>query len=270
MYKLTYRLLMFALLLRCGTGFAQTKDSMALPKVIVDSVNKQLKAPIKVTPINLRDAIVPTVFIAYGVIALFPGPLNKFNYTVQEQVYTDGSHKKVPYDNFILAAPVLTVYALNIAGIHGKNNLIDRSAIFGIANLIGNGGGFLIKNFSHVLRPDSSDRFSFPSGHTFNAFLGSEFLMKEYRDRSIWIGIAGHAVAAATGYLRIYNDKHWFNDVIAGAGLGIISTKIAYWSYPTIKHIFFRTGTVKTVVLPTYQDGYYGFTLTHYFFPQEL
>ena len=254
----------------CNNDFAQTKDTASLPKVVVDSVKKELKAPVKRTPIDFRDAIVPTVFIAYGVAALFKGPLNKFNYFVQDEIYLDGNHKKVPYDNYILAAPVVTVYALNIAGIHGKNNLIDRSAIFGIANLIGNGGGFLIKNFSHVLRPDSSDKFSFPSGHTFNAFLGSEFLMQEYKEKSIWIGIAGHAVAATTGYLRIYNDKHWFNDVIAGAGLGIISTKIAYWTYPTIKHIFFKTKTVKTVLLPTYQDGYYGFTLTHYFTPQEL
>ncbi len=269
MKKTRYALTISFFCLCSVTGFAQTKDSVNMPQQIVDSVKKEFKAPVRITPINLRDAIFPAVCIAYGVIALYSGALNKFKYTVKNAIYDDGpNHKKINIDNYTAAAPAVSVYVLNIAGFHGKNNLVDRFAIFGIANLIGNGGGFLIKNFSHVLRPDSSDRLSFPSGHTFNAFLGSEFLMKEYRDQSIWIGIAGHVVAAGTAYLRIYNDKHWFNDVVAGAGLGIISTKIAYWVYPSIKHIFFKTGKVGTMVMPAYHDGYYGFSLVHYFDPE--
>ena len=35
-------------------------------------------------------------------------------------------------------------------------------------------------------------------------------------------------------YLRIYNDRHYINDVVAGACIGVISTKLAYWLYPKI------------------------------------
>jgi membrane-associated phospholipid phosphatase len=27
----------------------------------------------------------------------------------------------------------------------------------------------------------------------------------------------------------MYNNKHYFSDVIAGAGIGILTTKAAYW-----------------------------------------
>ena len=91
-----------------------------------------------------------------------------------------------------------------------------------------------------VERPDGSSRNSFPSGHTATAFMGAEFLRKEYWDVSPWIGVAGYAVAAGTGFFRMYNNRHWLTDVLTGAGIGILSTQAAYWLYPTITKTFFR------------------------------
>ena len=83
-------------------------------------------------------------------------------------------------------------------------------------------------------RPDTNARNSFPSGHTATAFMCAEFLYQEYKEVSPWIGYSGYLIATATGYLRIYNDRHYLNDVVAGACIGIISTKFAYWLYPKI------------------------------------
>jgi membrane-associated phospholipid phosphatase len=33
----------------------------------------------------------------------------------------------------------------------------------------------------------------------------------------------------------VYNNRHWGRDVVAGAGVGIISTQLAYWIYPKIQ-----------------------------------
>jgi membrane-associated phospholipid phosphatase len=30
----------------------------------------------------------------------------------------------------------------------------------------------------------------------------------------------------------MYNERHWLNDVLAGAGIGILSAKAAYWLLP--------------------------------------
>lgn len=57
---------------------------------------------------------------------------------------------------------------------------------------------------------------------------------------SPWIGVAGYAVAAGTGFFRMYNNRHWLTDVLTGAGIGILSTQAAYWLYPTITKTFFR------------------------------
>jgi membrane-associated phospholipid phosphatase len=94
-----------------------------------------------------------------------------------------------------------------------------------------------------VERPDGSSNNSFPSGHTANAFMGAEFLYQEYKDVSPWYGIAGYVVATGTGLFRMYNNRHWFSDVVAGAGFGILSTKVAYWIYPWMKEKIFKEKT---------------------------
>jgi membrane-associated phospholipid phosphatase len=156
-----------------------------------------------------------------------------------------------------------------MAGVKGKNNLVDRSVLYVLSNLIGNGLVFSTKKFSHVMRPDSSNYYSFPSGHTAKAFLAAEFLRQEYKHRSHWYGVAGYAVAIGSGVLRMYNNKHWLNDVVAGAGVGILSTRLAYWIYPKLKNTLVRpdkrAGKGSTVLLPTYEHGAVGMALVHQF-----
>ena len=79
------------------------------------------------------------------------------------------------------------------------------------------------------MRPDGSRRNSFPSGHTATAFVGAELVRMEYGG---WWGAAAYTVATATGVLRMYNERHWCSDVIAGAGIGFLSAKIANWLLP--------------------------------------
>jgi len=213
----------------------------------------------------LKQTIVPVLFITYGVATLFPGPLHEFNYTTREDIYGPGGHSKIPLDDVSFALPALSVYALHIAGLPGKNCLLDETLVLGIASLAGNGVSQVLKRTVHEYRPDGSDDLSFPSSHTLNAFVGAAFLMEEYKDRSIWIGIAGYAVAAGTGYLRIYNDDHWLGDVVTGAGIGILSTQFAYWAYPAIKRVLFHSSTGHTLILPSFRDGYCGASLVHSF-----
>ncbi|MDR1595298.1 MAG: phosphatase PAP2 family protein, partial [Prevotellaceae bacterium] len=105
-------------------------------------------------------------------------------------------------------------------------------------------------------RPDGSDRFSFPSGHTATAFVAAEFLHQEYGDKSVWISIGGYGMASLIGVARVYNNKHWVSDIVAGAGIGILSTKIVYWTYPCLQKTFGKKNKkVQTLVLPGYDNG---------------
>lgn len=108
-------------------------------------------------------------------------------------------------------------------------------------------------------RPDGISKNAFSSGHTAAAFMSTEFLCHEYKDASVWYGISGYFMAASTGFLRLYNDKHWLTDVVAGAGFGILSTKIAYWVYPLMKPLFFKEKqSLNALVLPFYDGSNFG------------
>jgi len=52
------------------------------------------------------------------------------------------------------------------------------------------------------------------------------------------IGIVSYFVAAGVSFLRLYNGRHWVNDVIAGAGIGILSARVGYWMLPLYRKWF--------------------------------
>ena len=88
-----------------------------------------------------------------------------------------------------------------------------------------------LKHGTYQLRPDGSTYNSFPSGHTTTAFIGAEMMNQEFGWRSPWYSVAGYAMASGTAALRIVNNRHWLSDVIAGAGIGMLTTKCSYWLY---------------------------------------
>ena len=123
-----------------------------------------------------------------------------------------------------------------------------------------------LKKITRVQRPDGTSRNSFPSGHTATAFMGAEFLYQEYKDVSVWYGVTGYVVATGTGLFRMYNNRHWLTDVAAGAGIGILSTKIAYWLHPVLKEkVFKNKESLDGVVAPFYNDGAYGLSMSFQF-----
>ena len=227
------------------------------------------KAAVLNRPFPVQSFILPAAMIAYGATALRSKTLQQVNGDVKEQVWEDNPHKPFHLDNYLMFAPTLSVYALNAAGIHGAHNFKDRTIILLMANIFANGTVFSTKGWSHELRPDGSDYQSFPSGHTAEAFAGAEFMRMEYKDVSPWYGIAGYAMATATGMLRMYNDKHWMSDVVAGAGVGIASTRLAYWLYPKMQHWFggkaAKDPEKVTVLMPTYSNGSLGLSFVKTF-----
>ena len=64
----------------------------------------------------------------------------------------------------------------------------------------------------------SNERQSFPSGHTTVAFALSTVLAE--RIDNTWARIGFYGLASLTGFARVYNNQHWFSDVVVGAALG--------------------------------------------------
>ncbi|MGV3706695.1 MAG: phosphatase PAP2 family protein [Arcticibacter sp.] len=80
---------------------------------------------------------------------------------------------------------------------------------------------------------------------------------QEYKDQAPLLGYAGYPLAALTGALRLTHNKHWFSDVVGGAGVGILSTKISYAAYPWLKEKLFHTKSHATI-LPYRANGTVG------------
>ncbi|KOS08392.1 PA-phosphatase [Flavobacterium akiainvivens] len=209
-----------------------------------------------------RQLIAPTILMGFGSLALTSDGIKGFNRSVRTVMNGD---EGTTIDDYTRYAPVLSVYALNLAGIKGKNNFRDRTVIMLTANLLAVGTTMALKKACAIERPDGSTNNSFPSGHTSIAFAGAEFLWQEYKDVSPWYGVAGYVVAAGTGLCRIYNDRHWLTDVAAGAGIGILSTKVAYWIYPWMQRQLFgekeSKSTTSVMALPFYNGEQGGLSL---------
>jgi hypothetical protein len=246
-FKMRKAILLF--LLGISTVYAQSKVSDSI--VVKDTV-QNLK-------FNYKQLIIPGVLIGYGLVGLESDWLKGFNSEIKEEV-NEHIDSKITIDDFSQFAPAASVYALNAVGIKGKNNLKDRSIILATSFLIMNVTVFALKDITHVERPDGSSFNSFPSGHTANAFAGAEFLYQEYKDQSIWYGISGYIVATGTGVFRMVNNRHWLTDVAAGAGIGILSTKAAYWLFPYVKNKIFpsKENKVTSMIMPFYNGKQFG------------
>ena len=132
-------------------------------------------------------------------------------------------------DNYTQFSGIALTASLKLAGVEGRSSWprLFASSLASYAVMAGFVNG--IKYTASELRPDGSTRNSWPSGHTATAFVGATILHKEYGlTRSPWYSIAGYSLATATGVMRVLNNRHWISDVLSGAGIGILSTELAY------------------------------------------
>lgn len=232
---------------------------------VLDSVKKDLlTAPDTVKHLRSKTwaFVAPAALISYGALSFAIHPIRQLDYNVKDEIAENDPTFASKAESYFQFAPVIMVYGLNLVGVSGKNTFIDRTALLGLSGGILGIGNTILKHATHRLRPNGSDYLSFPSGHTSTAFLGAEFLAQEYSEKSVWYGVAGYAIATTTGIFRLYNRDHWLSDVVAGAGFGIISTKLSYLVYPYIRNALTHKDKKgkSTMLVPTYQDGMAGFT----------
>lgn len=85
------------------------------------------------------------------------------------------------------------------------------------------GATVLLKYTVKEDRPDHSNWRSFPSGHSAVTFATAAFVQRRYGWR---LGAPAYALAAYTGWGRVYGKKHHWWDVVAGAAIGAGSAYI--------------------------------------------
>lgn len=141
-------------------------------------------------------------------------------------------------------ALIITAGMYGVGRVAGNTQLADVGLHSAEAVLVAGGITAVLKGLTGRARPyvvadsnDSDFRFgrgfgnaryaSMPSGHATVAFAAAAALTSEAGAHDVagtpYIGIASYGIAALVAASRIYDDKHWTSDVIAGAGIGTLS-----------------------------------------------
>lgn len=208
--------------------------------------------------------IAPVALMAVGATLSFTSWGQDIDSHVKSAFERD-NFKQFRIDDFAQFFPLAAVYGLNLCGVRGRHNYRDLSIIAATSSLLMLATVHIVKQSTGVLRPDGSAFNSFPSGHTAMAFVGAEILYQEFKHKSAWIGVGGYLFASAIGAMRIYNNRHWLSDVIAGAGVGILCTKAAYWIYPHMQRWLFpgklrksQNKDLSAMVMPFYNGEQVG------------
>ncbi len=140
----------------------------------------------------------------------------------------------------------------------------DTALLAAESFLAANAAGTLLKYSVGRARPYAGDgkrrftpfrfktaRTSFPSGHTVSAFsLASVFAA---RSESRAVKVLAYSLASSVALQRVYANKHWASDVLAGAAIG---TAVGRWVAAKKE----KSGAAQVLLLPAYSPGYAGAT----------
>ena len=173
-----------------------------------------------------------------------------------------GSERELRIDDQIQYLPAAAFIGLDYLGVKATHPLRERIAVVVTSYAA---MGTIVRGIKWVIneeRPDSSKKNSFPSGHTATSFTGAELIRIEYGPAA---GGCAYALATGIAFMRLYNDRHWLNDVIGGAGFGILSARVGYWLLPIERRLFkWDQSSVTTAVVPVYNpaDNSFGMAMT--------
>lgn len=177
-----------------------------------------------------KQTYVPAILLASGFSLNGNGKESVKNELVEERNEIIPRFK-TSLDNYLQFSPIILTYGFEAIGMKPKTDILNRSVILLKSELLMITTVTLLKNGSHILRPDSSAYTSFPSGHTAQAFAAATLLSEEYGYRYKWVPYLSYGLASGVGVLRMANNKHYLSDVLVAAGIGILSTKVSYWTH---------------------------------------
>lgn len=250
-------------------GFGQTVDPSARASDPADSLARAGR------PCLLRRAArwagrpegqrvwVPATFITAGALTTRRIAVVNSDEELREELSEHAPTVRTTIDDELRYVPAAAALGLSLAGVKGRHSTVNQALLFALTYTINNTLTSNLKNITRVERPGGNGDFSsFPSQHTSAAFSAARFLDREYGERSGWYRVGGYSVATGVAALRLVKGNHWLSDVLAGAGVGLASTELAYWAYPLVQRVLVKGLQSQALVLPYYQGGAAGLTAT--------
>ncbi len=232
-------IILIFLISQSANTFSQKSDTLKTDKIVLKS-------------------ILPVSLITIG--SLISGSI--FEKNMQTNLRNKvGNNYEFKIDNYLQYTPIAEIYIADLIGIKSKNHWFDQTKYLVISNIITSVITHTIKNTVNKTRPNG-ENYSFPSGHTSFAFNNATILYYEFRKTSPIIAYSGFAFAATTGTFRMINNKHWFSDVLAGAGIGILVTNLVYHFEP-FKNFNPFIKSKNITFFPNIENNFYGFYFSY-------
>ncbi len=201
-----------------------------------------------------KQILFPVIAMGIGTFGVYDGTFYGFKNSIKDDLtHLRGNHY-IHADDYIQYLPAAAYLGLGAVGVKARHTFKERLVAGATAHIVMAALTNGLKYSIREKRPDTHARNSFPSGHTAMVFTGAELMRIEYGP---WYGLAAYTIAASVAFLRMYNNRHWLNDVIGGAGIGILSARIGYWMLPLYQRWFHWNGSPKkskstVTVLPAY------------------
>lgn len=104
-------------------------------------------------------------------------------------------------------------------------------------------------------RPDGSDHFSFPSGHTSTVFASAMVLQEFYGWKA---GVPAFMLGALTAASRMQDNRHWLSDTVGGALLGVVighAISRAHLNHFNSALKVSKKKTAKIQIYPSFESG---------------
>lgn len=204
-------------------------DTLFVSDTILQTNEINERMPVIHYKFNPKSLILPASLITVGAIGTSVNGLSDFHLLSRKDTV-----KQIRIDDYLEWGMLGWVFVCDLMG-KEKHNWVDQFCLMAIAEGLNAGMTRTVKYVVNKERPDGGPH-SFPSGHTANAFLGAHLAYKEFKETSPILAYSGYVLATFVGCSRIYNNRHWVADVVAGAGFGILSVELSYLIYFPIRN----------------------------------
>ena len=174
-----------------------------------------------------QQVIVPAAMIGLGAAAICSSRLCDMKMDVRDAMQRGrNDHRKANVETWITLSGQLLVISVRPKC---KHSFVDRMLVKATSYAVLYATMPIVSRCVHEARPDGRGNHAFPSFKTANAFMAAE----QVRIERGWAwGMGMYTMAAGIGVLQMYNDRCYVNDVLAGAGMGILACHAAYWLLP--------------------------------------
>jgi len=182
-----------------------------------------------------KAIIIPAAFLIYGGLKPAVTAIPELDNRIMSNVQANHATFHTNADDYLMWIPSAAVYTMDAFNVKTQHTFKQHLVLEVGSVLITGALGLGMRKITENIKAFKGVDTQFPSGHTANAFRGAEILHQELKYSHPVLSYSGYVIATGVGILRIYNKEHFLSEVIAGAGLGILSTKLTYWLFDKIK-----------------------------------